>query len=82
MTEDEWVQLIGGGFSHMEAPFGMHANDEERAFAYLTAAREAGLSWEDAERHLNEYMRRKGFTADVAAKEHARAEKLLRPWLR
>lgn len=56
MDQEEWVQLIGGGFAHQTAPFAMHANDAKRAKEYLKKAKTAGLTVSDAIEHAKAYL--------------------------
>ena len=49
---------IKGAFAFMDAPFGLHPRDRERAVAYRKAAVAAGLSWADAEADVGRGLRR------------------------
>lgn len=73
--------LIGGAFAFMEAPFGLHPRDRERAAEYLVAALEAGLTWADAEQDIRDYGASKGWKPAEVQKQVDRGAKLLRPWL-
>ena len=73
---------IKGGFAFMDAPFGVHPRDRERALAYRDAAVAAGLGWADAEADVRAYAAEKGWTADLTEEQVGRARKLLTPQLR
>ena len=73
--------LIGGGFAHMDAPFGVHPRDRERAVAYRKAAAAAGVSWAEAEQDVRDYAAARGWTAEATEAQVKRAEKLLKRWL-
>ena len=72
---------IKGAFAFMDAPFGLHPRDRERAVAYRKAAVAAGLTWADAEADVRAYATAKGWTAAQTQEQVARAEKLLRKQL-
>ncbi|MBF5096012.1 hypothetical protein F1643_18140 [Azospirillum sp. INR13] len=55
--EVDWVKLIGGGFSHMTAPFAVHPLDRQRARNYLDQAKVYGLTVSDAVSHARSYLR-------------------------
>lgn len=73
--------LISGGCAHMDAPFGLHPRDRERAVAYRKAAAAAGVSWAAAEQDVRDYAASKGWNAETTEKQVKRAEKLLKRWL-
>lgn len=72
---------IKGGFAFMNAPFGLHPNDRERAVEYRKAALAAGLKWADAEGDVRAYAASKGWTAEETEKQVAWAVKLLKKQL-
>jgi hypothetical protein len=73
--------LIKGAFAFMDAPFGLHPRDRERAVAYRKAAIAAGLTWADAEADVRAYGASKGWTPAETQKQVDRAAKLLRKYL-
>lgn len=72
---------IKGAFAFMDAPFGLHPRDRERAVAYRKAAVAAGLTWADAEGDVRAYAATKGWTPAETQKQVERAGKLLRKYL-
>lgn len=67
MNSIDWVNLIGGGFAHVTAPFAVHPNDRQRAKEYLKLAKAHGLTISDAVGHAREYLRTAvGWPADEA----------------
>lgn len=63
----DWVNLIGGGFAYMSAPFGVHPRDNERAREYRAQAEAARLGWGTIEEHLNAYAATQGWNSDKRA---------------
>lgn len=72
---------IKGAFAFMEAPFGVHPKDRERAVAYRRAAVAAGLRWADAEVDVRAYAAEKGWDPAFTEEQVKRARKLLTPQL-
>jgi hypothetical protein len=65
MDNKNWKKLIPGCFAGMEAPFGVHPNDEKRAIKMLHLALCQGASMQDvikeAKKHINKYSSSKKF---------------------
>ncbi|MDO9223585.1 MAG: hypothetical protein Q7U20_07725 [Caulobacter sp.] len=72
---------IKGGFAFMEAPFGVHPRDRERAVEYRKAAKEMGLTWRDAEEDVRRYCAEQGWNDVETQKQVERAKKLLQAQL-
>lgn len=69
--------LLSGGFAHMDAPFGLHPKDRERAQLYRTAAKRAGLRWADVEADVRAYARRQSWTEAKLIDELVRVRKFM-----
>lgn len=65
----DWIRLIGGGFAHGSANFGLHQTDQDKAERYADAVVSAGLGWEDVEAHVNEYADKRRWDEDKRAME-------------
>jgi len=65
MNKKDWKKLIPGCFAGMEAPFGVHPNDEKRAIEMLHLALCQGAKMADvikeAKKHLKKYSSNKEF---------------------
>ena len=65
MKEKNWKKLVPGCFAGIEAPFGIHPNDKERAIKMLHLAFCQGASMkeviEEAETHLRKWSSSKKF---------------------
>lgn len=66
--------LIGGAFAFMDAPFGVHPKDRERALAYRDAAVAANMKWAEVERDIRSYCA--SFPKVEADKQVERARRL------
>lgn len=78
---EAWKKLIGGGFAYMDAPFGLHPNDEKRALLMVEEMQAAGVSWAEAEGAIQEYLASQGVTGVKMEKQMERVRKLIRPKL-
>ncbi len=78
----EWDHELPGCFAAMTAPFGLHPNDEERAFNWLTSLRERKIGWSAAKVQIEAYLKSHGVRGDEFAKQVERARAKLEPWLR
>jgi hypothetical protein len=56
----DWIKLIGGGFAHGSAKFGLHQTDQDKAERYADEIVGAGLGREDVEAHVNGYADKRG----------------------
>lgn len=65
----DWIKLIGGGFAHGSANFGLHQTDQDKAERYADAVVSAGLGWEDVEAHVNGYADKRGWDDGKRAME-------------
>nr|NJM03439.1 hypothetical protein [Desulfobacula sp.] len=65
MNKKDWKKLIPGCFAGMDAPFGIHPNDEKRAIKMLHLALCQGAKMpaviKEAEKHLKKYSSSKKF---------------------
>ena len=80
--EMEWDHELPGCFAAMTAPFGLHPNDEERAFNWLTSLRERKIGWSAAKAQVEAYLKRHGVRGGEFTKQVERAREKLQPWLR
>ncbi len=74
---NNWIQLIGGGFAHMDAPFGAHPRDKERAHEYRQAARDAHLDWPSIQGHFDAYAAKQDWSTAKRFEELARVRKFM-----
>jgi hypothetical protein len=68
-------------FAGDRAPFGVHALDRVRAAKYMECCLEAGISWSEANRQLQNYLERKGCTPTEIATQLDIARPMLQLWL-
>jgi hypothetical protein len=80
--EMEWDHELPGCFAAMTAPFGLHPNDEERAFNWLTSLRERKIGWSAAKTQVEAYLKSRGVRGGEFTKQVERAGAMLQPWLR
>lgn len=72
---------IGGAFAGQTAPFGVHPNDNDRAFEYLREARRHKLTWADAKADIRAYLALQGVTEEYIEEQVEFARPQLEPWL-
>jgi hypothetical protein len=80
--EMEWDHELRGCFAAMTAPFGLHPNDEERAFNWLNSLRERKIGWSAAKAQVEVFLKSHGVRGDEFTKQVERARAILQPWLR
>jgi hypothetical protein len=73
----DWINLIGGGFAHMSAPFAVHPYDRDRARRYRKSVRAAGLGWATVQSHFDAYANEEGWGAAKRAEELERVRKFM-----
>ena len=73
----DWINLIGGGFAHMSAPFAVHPLDRARAREYRNAIRSAGLAWAAVEAHFFAYADGEGWSHEKRVEELRRVRKFM-----
>ena len=74
-------EQVRGAFAFMDAPFGVHPRDHERALVYRDAAMGAGLSWADAADDIRTYAAEQRWSPEKTADQIARARRFLTPHL-
>ena len=73
--EQNWKELLHGGFAFMTAPFGVHPNDEKRAEEFLEVAKAQGIKLNEVLTEADEYLRNQGCNQDYIEKELDRVRK-------
>lgn len=79
MTARTWKEQIPGCFV---GPFAAHANDEERAFQLLTAARREHVGWAELKAAFEDFLGKRMTALDGdGPQQMAEVERYFRPWL-
>ena len=76
-----WKEQISGCFAGMAAPFAMHPNDEKRAWAMMGTMQEQGVSWNEAEAAIRDYLTAQNVNQSEMRKQMQRVEERPKPWL-
>ncbi|MDQ1159532.1 3-deoxy-D-arabino-heptulosonate 7-phosphate (DAHP) synthase [Sphingomonas sp. SORGH_AS 950] len=77
----DWIKLIGGGFAHGVANFGLHDTDQDKAERYAIAVVDAGLGWDDVEAHVNAYADHRNWDDDKRGMEMENVRSFMSDWL-
>jgi hypothetical protein len=78
-----WQDDIGGGFAYQTAPFAVHPNDSDRAFALIAELRKTDVTWSEVETVTRRYLNGQGVSDEGFITEQlSRVEAHFRPWLR
>ena len=73
--------FVAGCFLDENAPMAVPELNRERTLKYLECCYKQGLSWEDAEQQMQEFLQRKGVTREGIIRQLRLAKPLLQPWL-
>jgi len=76
-----WKDQVGGPFAFLTAPFGVHHNDNERAFALLAELRTADATWAEVNFEFRNYLQSKNVHKTFLEEQMQEVEKHYRPWL-
>ncbi|PPC67069.1 hypothetical protein C1Y42_22245 [Pantoea sp. ICBG 985] len=75
-----WTQKVSSGFGEQDCIFAVHPEDEQNAQAAITAAKDAGASFEDFEKemvwHIYKQVTAPGMLQDHIAKQVATAKQM------
>ena len=74
-------ELLADCFLDPNAPLAVPELNREPTIRYLDCCYRQGLSWEDAERQITEFLQRKGVTREGVIRQLRLARPLLQPWL-
>jgi len=78
----EWDSELPGCFAAMAAPFGLHPNDEDRAFSCLVSLHERRIRWNATKAQIEAYLTFHGIRDGELTKQVERARVKLQSWLR
>ncbi len=73
--------LVSACFLDESAPLAVPELNRERTLKYLECCYKQGLSWEDAEQQIQEFLQRKGLPREGIIRQLKLAKPLLQPWL-
>ena len=74
-------ELVSACFLDETAPLAVPELNRERTLKYLECFYKQGLSWEDAEQRIQEFLQRKGVPREGIIRQLKLAKPLLQPWL-
>ena len=74
-------ELVAACFMDESAPLAVPEMNRERTLKYLECCYRLGLSWEDAEQQIQEFLQRKGLPREGVIRQLKLAKPLLQPWL-
>ena len=73
--------LVAGCFMDEQAPLAVPQFNRERALKYLQCCYQQGLSWQDAERQMQDFLQQHGVPRQGVVRQLQLAKPLLQPWL-
>jgi hypothetical protein len=73
--------LVAACFADEAAPLAVPELNRERALEYLACCYAQGLSWEDAQRQIEECLSQQGVPREGIVRQLKLAKPLLQPWL-
>lgn len=76
--QDDWRNLLAGGFAYMSAPFAVHPLDALRARRMVFATMREGVSVEDIMRAAEDYLNSQSWNPPAISKEVKRVERFVR----
>ena len=78
---DDPEKLVARCFSCDELAFAMHDSDINATLEYLSYCLDQGMTWLQAEKQINAYLKGKKISKDWHDKQMKRAQSLFLPWL-
>ena len=73
--------LVGACFLDERAPLALPELNRERALKYLECCYLCGMSWDDAEQQIRDFLQARGVTQEGIVRQLKLAKPLLQPWL-
>jgi hypothetical protein len=74
-------ELLADCFFDANAPLAVPELNREGTLKYLECCYRQGLSWDDAEGQIRDFLQRKGVTREGVIRQLLLAKPLLQPWL-
>jgi len=74
-------ELLAGCFFDENAAMMVPDLNRERTLKYTECCYRQGLSWEDVEQQIEEFLQRKGVPREGIIRQLKKAKPLLQPWL-
>jgi hypothetical protein len=73
--------LITACFLNDEAPLAVPELNRERTLKYLECCYSCGMSWEDVEQQIENFLQQRGVPREGIVRQLKLAKPLLQPWL-
>lgn len=73
--------LVSACFLDEQAPLAVPELNRERTLKYLECCYLSGMSWDDAEQQMRDFLEQRGVTQEGILRQLKLAKPLLQPWL-